>query len=216
MLQHEQPELQTQTNAADARVTPEELSAAVKALEEKQSSTVAIGSVVDELRLNATSEQIWDEVQQQRAQDAAAQTPSAQSFAVMPKARPRRRVRWWAIAVVGVVVWGALHNISIQTSPSVTTTSRTTTITSRTMNTTPPPAVIPSGQAITISGDGQSETIPVQGKDVVVTGDGNDLTLHGQARSVTVSGDGNDLSGDAPKASSITGDGNDVQWTSGR
>ena len=205
MLQHE-PEEPTLPNAAEARVTPGELNAALKALEDRQNSTVAIGSVVDELRLNATPEQIWEQVQQQRAQQQAqaAQTPSAQSFAVTPpKTRPRRRVRWWAIAVVGVVAWGAVHNTSIQTSPTVISTQ---------MTTPPPPIIATSGQTITISGDGQVETIPVQGKDVVVTGDGDNLTLHGQARSVTVSGDGNVLSGDAPKESSITGDGNNVNW----
>ncbi len=76
MLQHEQadPPAVAPTiplpvsSAAEARVTPDELNAALKALEDRQSSTVAIGSVVDELRLNATPEQIWEQVQKQRAQ----------------------------------------------------------------------------------------------------------------------------------------------------
>lgn len=203
MLKHEPAEIPVPT-AAEARVTPEELNAALKALDDKQNSTVAIGSVVDELRLNATSEQIWEQVQKQRTQ-AAAQTPPAQSFAVAPpRPRPRRRVRWWAIAIVGVIGWGALHHASVQTAPSVITTSRTT---------TPPPIVTVPGKTITISGDGQDATFAVKGKDVVVSGFGNNVTLQGQARSVTVKGDGNNLSGDAPKASNITGFGNNVQWT---
>ena len=210
MLQHEQPATPIVPSAAEARVTPDELNAALKALEDRQSGTVAIGSVVDELRLNATPEQIWEQVQQQRAQDAAAQMPALQAAAMPPAiTRPRRRVRWWVIAIVGVVGWGALHNVSIQTSPSVTTTSRTITTTLPTIVTVP-------GQTVTISGDGQDATFAVKGKDVVVSGFGNNVTLQGQARSVTVKGDGNDLSGNAPKASNITGFGNNVQWTSGQ
>ena len=195
MLQHEQPVTPIVPSAAEARVTPEELNAALKALEDRQSGTVAIGSVVDELRLNATPEQIWEQVQQQRAQrEQAAQTPPAQSFAVMPKTLPRRRIWWATITAIAFIFGGiVMINSSTHTSPSIVTHSSRT---------------------ITISGDGQLETVSVKGKDVVVTGDGDNLTLHGQARSVTVSGDGNVLSGDAPKESSVTGDGNNVHWIS--
>ena len=192
MLQH-QPEEPTVSNAADARVTPEELNAALKTLDDTQSSTVAIGSVVDELRLNATPEQIWEQVQKQRAEkQRAVQT-------VIPTAttRPRRRVRWWAVAIVGVVVWGAVHSRPPQT-PSVTVM---------------PPILTTPGQSITISGDGQIGTIAVRGKDVVISGDGDNLTLQGQARSVTVSGDGDTVRGDAPKVFDTTGDNNDIKWT---
>ena len=206
MLQHQSDE-PTASNAADARVTPEELNAALRTLEDKQSSTVAIGSVVDELRLNATPEQIWEQVQQQRAQAAAVQTPPVQIVAPPVIARPRRRVRWWAVAIVGVIGWAAVHNVSIQTSPSITTTSRTTTAT------TPPPVMTVPGQTVIITGDGQDLAYAVKGKDVTVTGFGNNVTLKGQARSVTVRGDGNDLSGDAPKSSDIKGFGNNVDWS---
>ena len=96
MLKHEPAEVTTLT-AANARVTPDELNAALKTLEDKQSSTVATGSVVDELRLNATPEQIWEQVQQQRAQAAAAQTPPVQTDVGMSPLG-RYRYIWMGLA----------------------------------------------------------------------------------------------------------------------
>ena len=202
MLQHEQTDPPTVSptiplpvpNAAEARVTPDELNAALKALEDRQSSTVAIGSVVDELRLNATPEQIWEQVQQQRAQKQQVPKPAA---TVTPNAPARRSLRTWRDIKgwVWVLFWcsgglGLFSGVQHLVHPAVT-----------------------SGQTITISGDSQTETIPVQGKDVVIEGDGDKITLQGQARSVTVSGDNVHLRGDAPKAFNVTGDDGDVQWT---
>ena len=201
MLQHEQTDPPVSPtiplpvpNAADARVTPNELNAALKALEDRQNSTVAIGSVVDELRLNATPEQIWEQVQKHREQQ---QAPKAAVF--KPTNAPtRRRLRTWhdIKGWVWVLFWcsgglgllsGVLHRIQA------------------------PSAVMYLGTII-VSGDGQTETLPVQGKDVAITGDGDKIVLQGKARSVSIVGDKNTLRGDMPKVLNITGDGNDVQW----
>ena len=108
MLKHEPAEVTTPT-AADARVTPAELTAALKTLEDRQSSTVAIGSVVDELRLNATPEQIWEQVQQQRAQAATAQTPPGQTDAEMS---PLGRCRWIWMGLAAAIAYIYAHFIA--------------------------------------------------------------------------------------------------------
>lgn len=204
MLEHQQNEpLTTPTvplavpNAAEARVTPDELSAALKTLEDRQANTVAIGSVVDELRLNATPEQIWEQVQAQREQQQQwAQTPKSAAAATTASAPARRLVRGWRgiKGWVWIAFWctgglGLFSSLAHLGQP------------------------VSNAQTVIISGDSQTETIPVQGKDVIISGDDDAITLQGQARSVTVSGDSNILAGDTPKAFESTGDGNKVQWT---
>ena len=197
-------------SAADARVTPDELNAALKALEDRQNSTVAIGSVVDELRLNATPEQIWEQVQAQRAQaeQQKAQQAEGQSSvrvrvtvngqAAVPPATGRRRMRAWRdIKGWGWILFWCGGGLGLFSGlPHLLH-----------------PAATNSGQTITITADETTETLPVQDKDVVIAGDDDKITLQGQARSVTVSGDNVHLRGDAPKAFDLTGDGGDVQWT---
>ena len=203
MLQHEQTDPQNALptvplpvlNAAEARVTPDELNAALKALEDRQNSTVAIGSVVDELRLNATPEQIWEQVQQQRAQ-AAAQASSVQAAVVQPAIRPhRRRGRWYVLFAIICVVYGFSHNGYVA------------------MHGGEAQAPFDSTQTITISGDSQTETLSVQGKDVVITGDNDKITLHGKARSITVNGDDNAIIADTADAALVSGDGDTMKWT---
>ena len=91
MLQHEPQEQPTTTEqpvpAAQRRVTSKELARAINALEARKEAaaselagTVPIGQVVDELKLEATPEQIWDQVQKQRqaAGQASAERAAAQ------------------------------------------------------------------------------------------------------------------------------------------
>ncbi len=112
MLRQEQPEQNPPptpafstplgTPAAEARVTAEEFARALAALEgrkqeavRQQDGTVAIGQVVQELEVDASPEDIWAEVQRQRAAaEQAAQPPPAtppptatahaQGFAIPP------------------------------------------------------------------------------------------------------------------------------------
>ena len=212
MLQHEQTDPQNIPptvplpipNAAEARVTPDELNAALKALEDRQNSTVAIGSVVDELRLNATPEEIWAQVEKQRA-EAAAPKPQMQAVPALQNAKIGRQVRrgwrqgrgwlwvlFWCTGGFGLLT-SLSHHQSPQTALPVTSAA--------------------NPNQITISGEDQTETIPVQGKDVVIEGEDNNITLTGHARSVTISGEDNKVQGDAPKAFVSEGEDNTAAWT---
>ena len=69
MLKHEDTSPTLSPSAAQVRVTPEELAAAVTALQirkEGQPGTIAIGNAVEELGLDVTPEEVLAEVQAQR------------------------------------------------------------------------------------------------------------------------------------------------------
>lgn len=88
-------------NAGQARVTPEELTAALAAIETRKQAeasrlagTIPLDEAVSELHLDSTSEEIWAEVQSQRAKAAAPPPlpvlppiPGPQSFAEAEAAR---------------------------------------------------------------------------------------------------------------------------------
>jgi hypothetical protein len=103
MLKHDQPEEQ----AAKVRVTPEELAAAVAALEARKqgaSGTIAIGDAVDELSLDSSPEAILREVHARRESDRG-------------RLRAASRRRKWAISLAascfcftGFVVYGEVSN----------------------------------------------------------------------------------------------------------
>ena len=70
MLKHEDTSYTPPKSAAQVRVTPEELAAAVTALQirkEGQPGTIAIGDAVEELGLDVTPEEVLAEVQGRRA-----------------------------------------------------------------------------------------------------------------------------------------------------
>ena len=74
MLKNEAEGQSAPTPAAQIRVTPEELAAALSALEaDKQEavrhreSTVPIGEVVSEMNLEVTPDEVWAQVQKQRS-----------------------------------------------------------------------------------------------------------------------------------------------------
>ena len=93
----------TGANAAEARVTPQELAQALAALESRQSAradfeaeTIALSEAVKELSLNYTAERLFAEVEAQRAARrvaAEAETIAAQET-TRPSRRRVRRVRW--------------------------------------------------------------------------------------------------------------------------
>ena len=100
MLKHEdnpQPQAPSQS-AAQVRVTPEELAAAVTALQirkEGSPGTIAIGDAVDELGLDATPEEVLAEVEARRVAKAR------------PFSQKRLKVLLAALAaLVGMSVWG--------------------------------------------------------------------------------------------------------------
>lgn len=117
--------------AAQVRVTPEELSQALAAIEARRQAeasrlagTIPIDQAVSELHLDSTSDEIWAEVQAQRAKAAAAQreqmqreqmrqAQAAQAQAARPQfIAPRiRRPRRWVRFMVPLVFLGVLfHN----------------------------------------------------------------------------------------------------------
>lgn len=89
MLQHESQEQAAATPAAQIRVTSEELAQAINALEAREdeaarhlAGTVPIGEVVAELKLEATPEEVWAQVQRQRAQAAQEEAARVRQAAV--------------------------------------------------------------------------------------------------------------------------------------
>ncbi len=170
MLKHDEPH---DLPAANQRVTAEELSRAVSALDEARAAeqihgTAPIGQVVEELNLDATPEEIWAQVQQQRAENAAT-AASVKTARVSPTAR--RRVRGWREIKgwVWILFWcgGGLGLVSHWTHPAG------------------PPA------GVVISGDAQTLTSATAGKSVEVSGSGDTLTLTGDCPVLTITGDGN-------------------------
>ncbi len=107
--------------AESARVMPEELSRALAAIEANRQAeagrlagTIPIDQAVSELHLDSTSDEIWAEVQAQRARASAAQheqTHRTQALQPQPVAlHAKRRWGWPRLIVPAVVVWALLHN----------------------------------------------------------------------------------------------------------
>ncbi|MGI4788308.1 MAG: DUF3060 domain-containing protein [Janthinobacterium lividum] len=203
MLKHETEESISE-NAAQARVTPDELNAALKALDaDKQqvarleASTVPIREVVDELHLDATPEQIWAQVQKQRAQKEQTLPVEERSSGVTKKVVTRRVLRGWREIKgwVWVLFWcsGGLGLFTLSPLFHHSTAN--------------------SSQTITISGASAAEEVYPQGKDVVISGDEDTITLHGKARSVLVSGDDDKIVTDTVQPVDIEGDNDTVKWT---
>ena len=111
-------------------MTPEELSRALAAIEARRQAnashlarTIPIDEAVSELQLDSTSEEIWAEVQAQRAKAAAAQgeqiqqEQEAQQGRAARKAarqqsvasRPKRRRDWTGFLAPLVLVWALFY-----------------------------------------------------------------------------------------------------------
>jgi hypothetical protein len=200
MLEHELQETPAvQIPAAQRRVSAEELTRAVSALEdakaaERVAGVAPIGQVVEELGLDSTPEEIWAEIVKQRTQKAAeaVPVPQAQTVPVMqPKIGRQARRGWRGMrGWIWIVFWctggfGLLTGLPHLLS-----------------------------QTVAITGDSTAETIPAQGKNILILGDGDKITLLGHAHSVIILGDKTTLRGEAPKTYESLGDHNDVQWNS--
>ena len=112
MLKSQDAASSTQASAAPPRVTPEELSRALAAIEARRQSeaarlagTIPIDQAVTELHLDSTSEEIWAEVQAHRAAAVPTQAQTAKPQLIAQ--RPRRR-RAWSGFLAPVVLVGAL------------------------------------------------------------------------------------------------------------
>ncbi len=197
MLKHDETQ---DLPAASQRVTAEELSRAVSALDEARAAeqiygTAPIGQVVEELGLDATPEEIWAQVQQQRAADMAktAAVALVKTARVSPAAR--RRVRGWheIKGWVWIAFWcfGGVGLVSHWVHPGG------------------PPA------GMVIKGDAQTVTSATAGKSVEVSGDGDTLTLTGDCPVLTISGDGNHIRVQGKVGRVVAdGDSNTITYTS--
>ncbi len=216
MLQHEPQEHEPQEQpttipAAQVRVTSEELAQAINALEASKdeaarrlAGTVPIGQVVAELKLEATPEEVWAQVQRQRAQaaqeEAARVRPAVQASPVTQDVQ--RRARGWRRLGRGwrdmkgwlwILFWcgGGMGLVSSALHPSHT----------------PPPG-------IHVTGDNSTYTYNVHHEDASVGGDHNTVTLRGDVRRLTVDGDGNTVTViGTVEAVTVDNDGNTVHWT---
>lgn len=225
MLQHESHEQPTTTPAAQIRVTSEELTQAINALQASKdeaarhlAGTVPIGEVVKELNLEATPEEVWTQVQKQRTQQAAEaaaaeaaaaqrtqaaaaqagiyQTPPQAPLQQIPLQIPLRpRRRRWRWWAIAGVAWAAYGIAHGSFSSSHT-----------------------AGSALSgvITGDHQTLTSRTQGKAVEVLGDKDTLVLQGNCPTLTITGDGNHIRVEGTVGRIIAmGDNNSVVYTQG-
>ena len=214
MLQHEQ-EQPTGTPAAQIRVTSEELAQAINALEASKdeaarhlAGTVPIGEVVQELKLEATPEDIWAQVQKQRTQAAEEEAGRVRAAAmpVVPAAQDARstrlRVRGWRRVARGwqgmkgwlwILFWcsGGMGLISSALHPSHT--------------------VAPG---IHVDGNDTRSTYNVHHEDAEIKGNDNNITLRGDVRRLTVNGNDNTVTVlGTVEAVTVHSNGSQVHWT---
>jgi len=136
MLRQQTDEIPTSL-AEQVRVTPEELSQALAAIETRKQAeasrlagTIPIDQAVSELHLDSTSDEIWAEVQTQRAKSSAAQREQEQQERAAQEARMARRAarqeqaarqqatvprnggrrRWLGLFTPLLVGWVLVHN----------------------------------------------------------------------------------------------------------
>ena len=218
MLQHEPQEQPLSIPPAQIRVTAEELAAAINALEASKDAaarhlagTVPIGQVVEEMKLDATPEEIWTQVQKQRAQAAREAAQREEAARVRPVTMPiipvvpdkkqaraatRRVLRGWRgiKGWVWILFWccggGSLFSVI--------------------------PHLLHSTSAISISGDNQTFTSATLGKEVEVSGDNDTLILQGNCPTLTISGDYNHIRVEGTVRRIIAdGDGNIITYSTG-
>ncbi len=105
-------------SVAQARVTPEELTAALAAIEARRQAdakTIPLDQAVSELNLDSTSDEIWAEVQKQRAKAAAA--VSVPAAATAPKIDAKTRRRGWRVLVAPALVIAVLMSAGVIPHP---------------------------------------------------------------------------------------------------
>jgi len=134
MLRTQDANTDPPTPVSQARVTPEELTQALAAIESRKQAeasrlagTIPIGDAIADLHLDSTPEDIWAEVQAQRAKADASQAQSSPEAARRVRKRqakaaeqakqqaterqrsPRGR-RWLRVAVPVLFVWLLMQN----------------------------------------------------------------------------------------------------------
>jgi hypothetical protein len=160
MLQRQEPE--ENTPLIEHRVTTEEFTQAVAALESRKeeerqrlAGTVPIAQTVQELGIDAAPDEIWTEVQAQRARQAAAQTapppheetgqqiPNRNYFPYQSVYRdvPRRHQRWFTILIMAFF-FTRIFSLNVHHPHGVVSPITTTTASIKTL------AEIPNGHTV--------------------------------------------------------------------
>ena len=140
MLKHENLTETQPAPAAQVRVTPEELAAAVTALQirkEGQPGTIAIGDAVEELGLDVTPEEVLAEVQARRA---TKKRPSKMRLKVLSTA---------LAALVSLSIWGVSQQFT--GSPSIDIHTMPTASYISTFSVSPPPVHLTCGPSIVVA-----------------------------------------------------------------
>lgn len=221
-----------ETPAAQIRVTSEELAQAINALEARKdeaarhlAGTVSIGEVVQELNLEATPEEVWAQVQKQRArkasEDAAVETAAAQK----EQATAAQAVAAAQAAAAQAVAAARSAAQSAQAGAQVYARPR------RRGRWWVPLGIglliyagvhgnhvhIPAtAKGAVISGNNRTLTSATQGKAVAVSGDKDTLILQGDCPTLTIAGNGNHIRVEGTVERVIAaGNGNSVVYTQG-
>ena len=110
MLKNQEAVPEPPTSVSQARVTPEELTQALAAIEARrqaEAKTIPLDQAVSELHLDSTSDEIWAEVQAQRAKAAAQQTGPPQTQIDPRLTSPRsQRFRGWPVLIApAIALW---------------------------------------------------------------------------------------------------------------
>jgi len=239
MLQHEPQEQAASTPAAleipaaQIRVTSEELTQAINALEASRdeaarhlAGTVSIGEVVQELKLEATPEEVWAQVQKQRArkavEDAAVETAATQK----EQATAAQAVAAAQAAAAQAIAAARSAAQSVQAGAQVYGRPRRggrwwvplgiALLIYAGVHGSQVRVHTPTNAPGVIAGYNRTLTWSTQGKNVEVVGGKDTLTLQGDCPTLTITGDDNHIRVVGIVGRVIaTGDNNSVVYTQG-
>lgn len=206
MLQNEQqeePQSIPPLPAAQRRVTPEELNAALEALESRRQEqahqvqqTVAIGEVVQELDLPVTPEEVWQQIQAQRAQKSAPPPPAESKLADMVNetlhaaAQHAHKAAGQAAAAAQSAVAEAMAAESYRRAQGrVKRRGRGGSFAAVIVLACLGWAWFSAGHGLMVNGDQATETYTGYHGSLVVNGDTDQVTLRGDAGTLIVNGD---------------------------
>ena len=245
MLQHEQEQSSetpaAQTPAAQIRVTSEELAQAINALEASRdeaarhlAGTVPIGEVVKELKLEATPEEIWAQVQRQRARKAADEAAAQAAAIQKEQANATQKEQANAAQAVAAAQAAAAQAVAAARSAaqSAQAGAQVYARPKRRGRWWAPLGIglliyagvhgsqvrihTPANTPGVITGYNRTLTWSTQGKNVEVVGGKGTLTLRGDCPTLTVTGDDNHIRVVGTVGRVIaTGDNNSVVYTQG-
>ncbi len=220
--EHETPPVQA-VPPAQRRVTADELNAALNALESRKQEeakrgreTVEIGAVVQELGLDLTPEEIWQQVQAQRAEQSAPPSAASPKLAetvnetLHTAAQQAHKIAGQASAAVAAtyVAAQAAHPRKQKRRGKIGVALTLFAIAGIALN------VFSGGHSLTVAGDHDTHTYFGHYKSAVAAGDYDNLTFNGDTDTLTVLGDHDRITVTGTvKHIVMLGDNNIIQWT---